>query len=222
MSVEHVIILAAGQGFQLDGICKVLLRHPVTGKTILQMAIDAFVGKDITVVAGYKAIDVMQDYPQLNYVINSNWAVSSNALSLGLALDERPTYVVSGDIFLEKLLIDELDAAAPDLVLCEGRENRALTAVHCLFDAKGLLAETYHGPVRDYQHPEAIGLFKASSPRLLKKWKKQCLEHGNLFVGETLPCALADIHRYDVGDHPFHEINSHGDYLNLLQELRVK
>lgn len=220
MSAERVIILAAGQGFQLDGICKVLLRHPVTGKTILQTAIDAFAGKDITVVIGYKAIDIMQEYPQLDYVINSNWAVSSNALSLGLALDDRSTYVVSGDIFLDHALVQELDAAAPDLVLCENRENRTLTAVHCVFDEDRQLSETYHGPVRNHTHPEAIGLFKASSPRLLGKWKKQCLEHGNLFVGETLPCSAAQIMHHDVGTHPFHEINTHGDYLNLLQELR--
>jgi len=220
MSVERVIILAAGQGFQLDGICKVLLRHPTTGKTILQTAIDAFSGKDITVVVGYKAIDIMQEYPELDYVINSNWAVSNNALSLGLALDERSTYVVSGDIFFDHSLIQELDLAGPDLVLCEDRENRTLTAVHCVFDQETGLSETYHGPVRDHLHPEAIGLFKVSSPGLLRKWKKQCLEHGNLFVGETLPCGAAEILRHDVGVHPFHEINTHGDYLNLLQELR--
>lgn len=220
MSAERVIILAAGQGFQLDGICKVLLRHPITGKTILQTAIDAFADKDITVVIGYKAIDIMQEYPQLDYVINSNWAVSSNALSLGMALDDRPTYVVSGDIFFDRTLIEELDAATPDLVLCENRENRTLTAVHCVFDEEKHLSETYHGPVRHHQHPEAIGLFKTSSPQLLTKWKKQCLEHGNLFVGETLPCSAAQISQHDIGNHAFHEINTHGDYLNLLQELQ--
>lgn len=220
MKAERAIILAAGQGFQLDGICKILLRHPVTGKTILQMAKEAFEGKEITVVAGYKAIDIMQDYPDLDYVINPDWAASSNALSLGLALDTRPTYVVSGDIFFEPALIAELDSTAPDLVLCEDRENRSLTAVHCVFDQEKRLTETYHGPVRDHQHPEAIGLFKASSPSLLSRWKKHCLQHSNLFAGETLPCDAADIRRHDVGEHAFHEINTHGDYLNLMQELR--
>ncbi|SHL35574.1 MobA-like NTP transferase domain-containing protein [Roseovarius litoreus] len=220
MTVSRAIILAAGQGFQLDGICKVLLRHPTTGKTILQTAIEAFNGKEITVVVGYKAIDIMQDYPQLDYVINPDWAASSNALSLGLALDDRPAYVVSGDIFLSRDLIAELDQSAPDLVLCEGRENRSLTAVHCVFDEAGVLEETYHGPVRDHKHPEAIGLFKASSSALLQRWKKQCLKHSNLFVGETLPFDSAPIHRHDLGEHAFDEINTHVDYLNLLQRCR--
>ncbi|MEM8773810.1 MAG: NTP transferase domain-containing protein [Pseudomonadota bacterium] len=218
--MERVIILAAGQGFQLDGMCKVLLRHPVTGKTILQTAIDAFVDKEVTVVVGYKAIDIMQEYPQLEYVINPNWAASSNALSLGLALDKRASYVISGDIFLNRELVAELDEAGDDLVLCEARENRSLTAVHCVFDDEKRLTETYHGPVRSHKDPEAIGLFKASSPNLLARWKKQCLQHSNLFVGETLPCQVANIGRHDIGSHPFYEINTHGDYLNLLQELR--
>jgi choline kinase len=217
---KHAIILAAGQGFQLDGMCKIMLRHPVTGKTILQTAIEAFEEQEITVVVGYKATEIMQEYPQLNYVINPDWAASSNALSLGLALSNQPTYVVSGDIFLTRDLISELDRSAPDLVLCEARENRTLTAVHCVFDAEDNLTETYHGPVRSHTHPEAIGLFKASTPALLTRWKKQCLKHSNLFVGETLPCGVANIRRHDLGEHMFHELNTHVDYLNLMQELK--
>ena len=45
--VEQAIVLAAGRGNQVDGIAKSLIRHPVTGKTILQHAIEAFAGKKV-------------------------------------------------------------------------------------------------------------------------------------------------------------------------------
>ena len=219
MTVERAIILAAGHEVHLDGMCKSMLRHPATGKTIIQSAVEAFEGKHVSVVVGYKATEIMQSYPQLDYIYNPDWAISNNALSLSLALDERPTYVVSGDIFFGKSLIMELDQVAPNVVLCEARENRSLTAVHCMFEDQ-VLVETYHGPVRDHDHPEAIGLFKVSSAPVLSLWKRHCQRHSNLFVGETLPCELAQIHRHDVGKHAFCEINTHNDYLNLLRETK--
>ena len=55
----------------------------------------------ITVVIGFGALQIMESYPDLNYVINDNWATTNNAMSLGLALNQinSPTYVVSGDMF---------------------------------------------------------------------------------------------------------------------------
>lgn len=50
---------------------------------------------------GFGALQIMESYPDLNYVINDNWATTNNAMSLGLALNQinSPTYVVSGDMF---------------------------------------------------------------------------------------------------------------------------
>lgn len=217
---ERAIILAAGRGHQLDGYTKVLIRHPKTGKTILDHAIDAFAGKQITVVVGFRAVQIMEQYPQLDYVVNSDWALTNNAMSLGLALDDRPTYVVSGDVFFDRPLIERLDVASKDMVLTEARENRSLTAIHCMLREDGTVEETYQGPVRNVRHPEAIGLFKISDTELLQRWKKLCVRHGNLFVGQTLPCDGAPIMSVPVEDHSFVEINTPGDYLNFLERSR--
>lgn len=218
MSVERAIILAAGQGFQLDGMNKALIRHPGTGKTILDHAIDAFAGKAITVVVGFRAIQIMETYPRLDYVINSDWALTNNAMSLGLALTDEPCYVVSGDIFFDRDLIQELDAAPENLVLTDNRENRSLTAIHCITDDNKRVVETYQGPVRDILHPEAIGLFKISDSGALQEWRKLCIRHGNLFAGQTLPCGRAAIESYPLGEHMFEEINTPADYLRLVQK----
>lgn len=59
-AVHQAIILAAGRGHQVDGMAKVLIRHPATGKSILEHAIEAFAGKRIVVVVGFRAIHVME------------------------------------------------------------------------------------------------------------------------------------------------------------------
>lgn len=221
-SVGRAIILAAGRGHQLDGYTKVLIRHPKTGRTILDHAIDAFAGKKITVVVGFRAVQIMERYPQLDYVINYDWALTNNAMSLGLALDDEPSYVVSGDVFFDRPLIEMLDADVPDLVLTEARENRTLTAIHCLLRDDNTVEETYQGAVRNARHPEAIGLFKISDADILERWKKLCIRHGNLFVGQTLPCDSAPIASVAVGSHPFVEINTPGDYLNFMELCRTR
>lgn len=219
--VDRVIVLAAGRGHQLDGATKVLIRHPATGRTILDHLMDAFSGKRITVVVGFRAIQIMEQYPKLDYVINHDWAVTNNAMSLGLALDGEPTYVASGDIFFDRALVQELDEAAPNLALTELRDNRTLTAIHCVLRDDGSLAETYQGPVKDIRHPEAIGLFKITDDELLRRWKHRSIRHGNLFVGQTLPCEDGVIMAVPRKDHPFVEINTPADYLRFLEQQRA-
>jgi choline kinase len=218
MSVQMAIILAAGQGFQLDGMNKALIRHPKTGRTILDHALEAFSGKKITVVIGFRAIQIMEAYPMLDYVINPDWALTNNAMSLGYALTDEPCYVVSGDIFFSGKLIQKLDAGPANLALTENRENRTLTAIHCITDANNRINETYQGPIRNIQHPEAIGLFKISDKTTLQEWHKLCVRHGNLFAGQILPCQHVAIEAYPLGDQMFDEINTPADYLRLLHK----
>ena len=218
--VSKVIILAAGKANELDGLNKVLIRHPKTGLRVLDHLIAAFEGKDITVVVGHRAVQIMQLYPELNYVINSEWAVSNNAMSLGLALSNEPTYVVSGDMIFDKNLVSMLDQHEPNLVLTEKRENRTLSAVHCVLNENKEIVETYQGQVKNVIHPEAIGLFKISDKEILDRWKRTSVKHGNLFVGQTLPCDLCSIKSVLLGHHSFIEINTADDYLRLILDGR--
>lgn len=223
---RHAIVLAAGKSLQLDGVSKALIRHPQDGRTILDHAIEAFSGMKITVVVGFRAIHVMQHYPDLHYVHNPDWALTNNAGSLGLALAEldcAPCYVISGDIFVGRRLIQRLDRGAPDLVLTSLREKRTLSAVHCMTDDGTRVVGTYQGPVRSMSHPESVGLFKLSSPALLSAWQRRCVEHSNLFAGQLLPCGddLPRILSEPLHDDElFFEINSPTDYMRLIETSR--
>lgn len=216
---QRVIILAAGRGYHVDGANKLLIKHPRTGLTLLQHALNAFVGKQVTIVVGYQSIQIMQDYPHLDYILNEDWALTNNASSLGRALTDEPCYVVSGDMLFHQSLIADLDRGADDLVLVEPRESRTLTAIHCVVQNQ-LIVEAYQGPIRNAAHPEAIGIYKVSSQSLLQQWKRQSLRHSNLFAGQTLPCDLVPIQAHMLGDHEFTEINTPVDYSNLLIRTR--
>lgn len=220
--VNNVIILAAGKSLQLDGYPKVLIQHPKTGKTIMDSMIEAFEGKSITVVVGFCAIQIMQKYPNLNYVVNPNWAITNNAMSLGLALKNEPTYVVPGDIFIKKTLIDALDDETANLALTRNTENRVLSSIHAVTDQKELITDVYQGPVKDASHTETTGLFKLSDKEAIKVWKKKCLEHSNLFAGQLLPLEATEITSVDIGKHSLWEINTPTDYLNLMSEFRSR
>ena len=63
-------------------------------------------------------------------------------------------------------------------------------------------------------------MFKISDPDLLRRWKRVCIAHGNLFVGQTLPCDGAPIASTPVGDFEFSEINTPIDYLRFLERHR--
>lgn len=219
--VGRAIILAAGKSLQLDGVSKALIRHPATGRTILDHAIEAFAGKRVTVVVGFRAIQIMQAYPQLDYVHNPDWALTNNAMSLALALDDEPAYVVPGDIFMDSSLINRLDAQGPDLALVSDREKRSLSAIHGILDAGKRITTTYQGPLRDIAHPEMVGLFKLSSPDLLRSWRRRCVEHSNLFAGQLLPCEEGDIKAVPLGDELYYEVNTPTDYLELIRAQRT-
>jgi choline kinase len=217
----RVIILAAGQGFLLDGMVKCLVRAPHDSRPLLEKAIEAFAGHKITVVVGYRAVSIMEVFPELDYVYNPDWGTSNNSLSLGLALNDEPTYVLSSDLVFERDIVEELEAAGPNLVLTERRENRILSSINCATDGASV-REFYVGPLRTPADPEAVGMFKISDRTLLRQWKRNCLKHGNLFVGQNLPVGSGevDVRTHDLGSHLFYEINNPADYLRALRVYR--
>lgn len=217
----RVIVLAAGQGYGLDGMVKCLVRAPHDGRTLLERVVRAFPSHPITVVVGYRAVAIMEAFPELHFVLNRDWATTNNSYSLGLALTEEPCYVLSSDLVFEPALVEELEKAPPDLVLTERRENRILSSVHCALDGSRV-RELYVGPLRTASDPEAIGVFKISDPALLAGWRRNCLRHTNLFVGQNLPVAVgrAPVESHDLGSHLFYEINDPVDYLRALEAHR--
>ena len=214
----RTIILAAGQGFQLDGCVKLLIRDPQSGERIIDQFIKIFSKTKITVVVGYKAIDIMQRYPDLNYVFNSDWKITNNSYSLGLALNDEPCYVVSSDLFIAPEIIKILEDAEPNCILTENRENRELNSLNCKIVKNRQIDEIYQGPRRNINDPEAIGVYKISDKDLLQSWKKNCLRYGNLFAGQNWRFDMSCVYSVDKENYRLDEINTVFDYLNLIEK----
>ena len=212
----RVIILAAGQGFQLDGCVKLLIKDPVSNKRIIDRLIDIFHEKNITIVVGYKAIEIMQRYPNLNYVFNPDWKITNNSYSLGLALDENPSYVLSSDLIISKNIISKLENSAPNCILTSNRENREMNSLNCSIDNQNKILSIYQGARKKNNDPEALGVFKISTKKVLRKWKKNCLIHGNLFAGQNLPFDIESIIAIDKENYRIDEINTVLDMLNII------
>ena len=86
----RIIILAANQGFNLDGKNKLLLKDPKTKKTILENYIELFKGHKITIVVGYGATEIISKFPELEFIYNSQWKTGNSSYSLGLTLNNEP------------------------------------------------------------------------------------------------------------------------------------
>jgi choline kinase len=217
----RVIILAAGQGYQLDGFNKLLIHDPVSNMKLIDKFSNAFSGMEITIVVGYRAINVMHKYPDYHYVYNPEWAASNNSYSLSLAINEEPCYVISGDLLIEPDLVEMLENAGPNLVVTQMRDNRTPSALNVLTDKQQNIQELYQGKLHNLTDPEAIGIYKISSPGLLLKWKRNCRKYSNLFIGQNLPFNESEpVRTLDVDEKRLDEINTPMDYLRLLEKAK--
>ena len=216
----RAIILAAGQGFQLDGLNKLLLRDPSSGERIIEQYMRQFKGMDITVVVGYKAIEVMQRFPTLDYVFNPDWKVTNNSYSLGLALSDEASIIASCDLFMDDAIVQKLVESGPNCILTDDSESRQLNSLNCSLAEDGRVTELYQGAVRSKGDPEAMGVFKISDRVLLAEWRRECMRHSNLFCGQNLRFDRYPLYAIDKGEHRFHEINTVADYMRVLADAK--
>ena len=211
----RLIVLAAGQGFKLNGFNKLFIRDPRTKETILEKYLRLFAKYDITVVVGYKAIAVMSQYPDLDYVYNDQWRITGNSYSLCLALDERPSVVVSSDLLFDEEMVTLIEQYPENSVFVAHSENKGINTVRCTLE-DDIIRSMYMGEER-YQDPETLGIYKICDTQLLRQWKKNCSMNKNVFAGLNLPVENGKVIAVDKKDINFHEINTPLDYLNLIK-----
>ena len=96
-----LIILAAGDSFELDGFNKLLINHPNHKKTILELYTSFFDVDKVEIVVGNKSLEIMNAYPNYDYIYNKKWQTTGSAYSLSLALTNEPCYVISSDFLIE-------------------------------------------------------------------------------------------------------------------------
>ena len=64
-------------------------------------------------------------------------------------------------------LINFLDKSGSDIVLTQNRENRTMSALNVSMDENQIIKEVYQGKLLDPSDPEALGIFKITSPNIV-------------------------------------------------------
>jgi choline kinase len=216
-SKKRLIILAAGQGFKLDGFNKLMIRDPKTRETILEKYKRLFKNYRVCVVVGYRAIELMSEHPELDYVENEDWRITGNSYSLALTLDETPCVIISADLIFDEKMIDLIENSPENSVFFYNSENKGINTVRGKIE-NSLVSSLYMG--EEYSDPEAVGIFKITDSQILRQWKRNCLTNKNVFAGINLPLDMKEISAVDISNLFFHEVNTPLDYLALIDKLR--
>ena len=96
------VICAAGKGERLGlGIPKALVK--VGGRPIIDWQLDALDGYEVTVVAGYKAGDVIRQVGgRARVIVSEDYASTSTCHSIGLVKDDSVCLILDGDILFPR------------------------------------------------------------------------------------------------------------------------
>ena len=212
-----LIILAAGDAFELDGYNKLLIRHPIEGKTILELYAEYFDVENIEIVVGYNAIEIMNAYPKFQYIYNKKWQITSSSYSLYLGLNGEPCYVVPSDYILDKETV-ELMSCHENCALIKHTENRRITSLNARVSAEGIIEQIYGGKSKN-NDPELLGVFKISDKSIIRKWKKGCILHSQNYAGENLPLNTETPIKAIIASDEIYEINTPEDYIQFLNKI---
>jgi choline kinase len=211
-----LIILAAGDSFELNGFNKLLLKNPLTRETILDQYIRFFEPTSIKIVLGYKAIDIMNEFPNFDYIINENWQTTGSAYSLYLALNKEPCYVISSDLFFSKSLNKKVLNKFDNHICTVKSESKRLTSLNAKV-SNNIVSEVYRGKSKNDDF-ELVNFFKITNPAILNSWKKNCKNNPEAYVGELLPYFEHEISNISVDKSDLYEINTNLDFINYLNK----
>lgn len=210
----RLIILSAGDSFELDGFNKLLINNPISGKTIIEQYQSIFEPDEITVVVGYKAMEIMNRYPHFNYIYNKKWQTTGSAYSLSLALNEEPSIVIESDFFIDEQLQNEF-ASKDEFVVIKKSESKSLNSFKAVIE-ENCVAGVYSGKSKN-NDPELLGVFKVSNIETLREWKKNGIQNPHQYIGESFPYETSTIPFIEVCGKSITEINTPTDFINFIK-----
>jgi len=214
-----LIILDAGDAFELDGFNKLFIRHPVTKKRIIDNYLDIFAPDNVEIVVGYKAIQVVNEYPDFKYIYNKDWQTTGSAYSMSLALTNEPCYIVSSDLFISGSVVDQLNRY-DNCVVVKNTENRRLSSLNAVVK-DGRLMSVYRGKSRN-NNPEFMNIIKITDADMLAMYRKKSAANQTSYAGETLPFECdKPINLVMATNSDVYEINTPADYINFLERARA-
>ena len=212
-SSEKLLILSAGRGIGLDGFHKLNLVSPETKETTLNRYMRQF-GKNVTIVVGYRAAELISTYPDLDYVYNYAWFETGSAFSAHLGLSKAPVTVVPSDLFISDEVANMISAMEDNAIYMINTENRGPNSINISY-TNNCIVDIYQGSRKSGDDAEFCGIVKIVGQKILDEVSISCQEHSPDFFIESLvrhkenfkPCLLPD---------GVLEINTIEDYLLMM------
>jgi choline kinase len=234
------IVIGAGRGSRLgpetDEIPKALV--PVMGRPMLDWILEAlgaagFARKDVLFICGYKAEVVRARYPELSYVVNTDWERNNILASLLCARDALGGGFVStyADIVYRGSTVQKLVASPYDKVLAcdtDWRRRYVDRSQHPESDGEKMRAEgdriveLSRRIVPEQASGEFIGVTKFSAEGARETIaafdEARARRAGTVWrEGRTFERAyLIDLFQEMLeGGSAFHRVNTHGGYMEI-------
>jgi choline kinase len=213
-----LIILAAGDSYELDGFNKLTIKHPKYNMSIIDIYKKIFNVNHIQVVVGFRAMNIMNDYPDFDYILNNKWQTTGSAYSLSLALDENPSYIISSDFILNPQLDQIFNSDNQNVVYVKKPESKRLTSLKCKVN-NDIIENIYRGKSKNMNDYEILGIFKITDPDILYNWKIKSINNPTMYAGETLIMDNFDLSYKIIDEDIITEINTPLDYINFLNRI---
>ena len=216
--INKAIILAAGESYDTQDIFpKILLKNPITKKTILDNFLDHY-GNNAIFVLGFRSLSILNTYPNINVVLNHSWSTTKSAHSLALAVECLPSNqivdIYSGDYFIENKFFEKFQTNMSDnIIVASFRENRSPHACNLVIKDNKILSK-YSGKILDTQHPESLGIIRTSVSNI-KNWIFSLADkYRSLYATDIIPEEyLENFNIFLDNDDQIHEINNSNDFL---------
>ena len=226
-NMTKIVILGAGQGFKLDNFNKLLLKHPISKKSVIAIYIDVFGAENLIVGLGYRAISIVHEYPQLNYVINHRWSETKSSETLRMCLDElthedEPLIVVPGDAFItESTLLKMLNINSNTICVTQ---NESIKPDSVMIKAnKTDILSIYQGNPNPNDYI-VVGAYKIKTAKFMKEIIENSVNQSRMFASEVLLNYMnreKTFHEWSILDitKSIHEIETVEDYLKYKMTL---
>ena len=226
----RAIILCAGAGLRVAEITggKPKSFLPIGNETLIQRQVKALemAGvSQITLVVGYMDDVFKTSFPNLQIVTNREYRTTNTAHSLMLALDaeeEQTTFVLNADVYFSEGLIARMADHPAGTVAALDRKRNGEEEIKVYLEGERITAIGKYLS-EDLAGGEAFGVYKLS-PAFSRYLKRELSLQNNprVFYERGMDQLLKGGHRMhyqDIGQELAMEIDTPGDYYELLEQL---
>lgn len=219
MSSNKILVLAAGRGLSMDGIHKLKLTVPGSSETIKERIIRQF-QEELSIVVGYRAAELISEWPDQNFIYNHHWFETGSAISAALGLrsmaEADGVTIIPSDLIFSNEIAKIINEEVEDTIFLCNTENRSKASVNVKLH-EGKIIGHYRGAKRDSRDLEAIGVAKLSNKESIRVVANKCENDNSLYFVEGLLNSDLSLKALEL-PFDYFEINSVEDYYQLWKK----